>query len=458
MMILGQAFDKTLIGQNYLSFIVGLSLLRRKQSVLLIDDRRVGFDTLWGHYLTYLDFQYLQLWGIVYNIDELKQLHRYLRKVPIKFHMGKKAFYLPHEPFDNLNECLRRFPDIFGPVKTHFGQDWQEFNKTYYSCVEHLAEISFRFQSLYAINTDIYKEMKWPHFNQLLSQVYEEYQKLLRERPEDPFIQFLSLAKSLYHREILFELSLFEMGHLLLSLLGPVYQIDHKALEADLSRRFQEWGGHYKQSTINSWQIDENNLSHIELNSFEGVIAPNQSYFMGQLSADFPFTNDLHSGGYRAALYKIQSPGPFDLLKGERILYSQFDHLGGDIPLIDFYGESPQELHAWVAYRNRLGSKHSFYKKHTQKFLGQALEDILIHQVEGKDLDSKVEESDVFWIRRQGMEFEKNRHLRMGQLELWESLGPLERKRIKRFEYWGPLRSYSVGLFSHLLELKDSFH
>ena len=458
MTILGQDFDKTLIGQNYLSFIVGLSLLRRKQSVLLIDDQRIGFDTLWGHYLTYLDFQYLQLWGIIYDIDELKQLKRYLRKVPLTFYMGTRPFYLPHRPFDNLNECLRRFPDIFGPVETSLPQDWQEFNKTYDSCVEHLAEISFRFQGLHTINADIYKEMKWPYFNRLLIQVYEEYKRLRRERPEHPFIQFLSMAKSLYHREILFELSLFEMGHLLLCLLGPVYQIDHKALGIDLSRRFKEWGGHHKQSTVNSWQINENNLSYIELSSFEGVIVPHQSYFMGQLSADFPFLNDLHKGGYRAAFYKIQSSGPFDLVKGQRIVYSEFDHLGGDIPLIDFYGESDNELHAWVAYRNRLGSKHSFYEKHTRKFLDKALQNIFIHQEKEKYLDDKVQESDVFWIRRQGMEFEKNRHLRMKQLKLWESLGPLERQEIKRFEYWGPLRSCSIGLFSYLLELKDSFH
>ena len=458
MMILGQKFDKTLIGKNYLSFIVGLTFLRKKQSVLLIDDKRIGFDTLWGHYLTYLDFQYLQLWGIIYDINELKRLNQYLHKVPIKFYTGENSLYLAHEPFDNLNECLRRFPDIFGPVKNAFQQQREEFNQTYYSCTEHLAEISFRFQGLHTINSNFYQEMKWPYFDQLLGQVYEQYRQLLKDRPEHPFIQFIFLAKSLYHREILFELSYFEMGHLLLCLLGPIYQIDYQALETDLSHRFQELGGHYKQSTINSWQIDKNKLAHIELNSFEGVIIPHQCYFMGQLSADFPFTNGLHPGGHRAALYKIRSNQLFDLVKGERILYSQFDHLGGDIPLIDFYGESSELLHAWVAYRNRLGSKHSFYQKHTQSFLHQALQNILIRQVKDRDLEYAVEESQTFWVCRPGMEFEKNRSLRTGKLKLMESLAPLAQRPINHFDYWGPLRCYSVGLFSYLLELKDSFH
>ena len=456
-MLLNKTFDRTLIGQNYLSFITGITLLLKKQSVLLLDDKRVAFDSLWGHYLNYLNFQYLQLWGVASDIDELKRINHYLKPVPIKFYTEAGPLYLPGEPFDNLNECLRRFPDIFDTNESerllNLGRN--EFNQTYYQCVEYLAEVSFRFKNLPTMTSSFYGEMKWPYFDQLFEQVNNKYRQLLNSQPKHPFLQFIYLAKSLYHREILFELSPFEVGHLLLCLLGPIYQMKHRKLEEDLQDKFQAIGGHHKQSTINSWQIYQNQLTHIELNSFEGVIAPNQCSFMGLLSPEFPFTNDLNQDGYRGASYKIRGPNSFNLVAGERILYSHPDYLGGDIPLVDLYCSSPQMLNAWIPYRNRLGSKYTFYQKYLDKFLLQALESILVRQIDKSSFDREVEEAKTFWIRRKSMEFEQNYHVRMKQMELKESLGPLAQIKINRFDYWGPLRSYSVGLFSYLLELKD---
>ena len=454
-MALHRVFDRTFIGQNYLSFITALAFLRRKESVLLIDDNRVNFDSLWGHYLNYLDLQYLQLWGIIDDIEELKGLRQYLRKVPITFYVGASPFYLPGSPFDNLNECLRRFPDVFVLSEDASNQSRQDFDQTYYHCMEHLAEVSFRFKNLQTIRHNFLEGIKWPYFDRLLKQLYGKYRELLRTQPEHPFIHFLYLAKSLYHREILFELSEFEVGHLLLCLLGPVYQMKHKRLEEDLQEKFQAMGGHLKQSAINSWQIYQNQLTHIELDSFEGVIAPNQCYFMGHLSPEFPFTNALYSEGYRGIYYKIRSSGVFDLIEGKRILYSRENHLGGDIPFIDFYGFSPRMLYAWVPYRNRLGSKHTFYQKQIKTLLDEALKNILIRQVEGEMIEREVEESQTFWIHREGLEFEKNYHIRRKKLKLMENIGPLKQSPINRFSYWGPLRCYSVGLFSYLVELKD---
>ena len=288
-MLLNQKFDRILIGQNYLSLIAGLALLRAKRSVLLIDDHRVGFDTLWGHHLSYLDFQYLQLWGIMDGIEELICLEQYLQQTPIKLSLGKRALYLGGRPYDNFNECLRKFPDVFKESSEFLKCGGEEFNQDYEDCVERLGEVSFRFKNLSTISGGLYREMQWPFFNQLLPQVYGQYQRLLKERPEHPFVHICYLAKSLYHRDVFLQLNEFEMGHLLLCLLGPVYRMDDLALEQGLKKRFLQWKGRYKRSTINSWQVDKNCLAHIELSSFEGVIAPGQCYFMGQLSAHFPF-------------------------------------------------------------------------------------------------------------------------------------------------------------------------
>ena len=94
-MLLNRTFDRTLLGKNYLSFIIGLTLLRKGQSVLLVDDHRIAMDDLWGHYLTCLDLKYLQLWGIVHNIEELKCLDRYLKQVPVTFYLGAKGLASP---------------------------------------------------------------------------------------------------------------------------------------------------------------------------------------------------------------------------------------------------------------------------------------------------------------------------------------------------------------------------
>ena len=455
-MLLNRTFDQTLLGKNYLSFIIGLTLLRKGQSVLLVDDHRIAMDDLWGHYLTCLDLKYLQLWGIVHNIEELKCLDRYLKQVPVTFYLGAKAWHLPGHPSGNLAECRRKFPEIF-TLSDHLGHG--NIDHVYGQCVESLAEVSFRSKTLQTMDTSFYRSMKWQAFDQLFATIYAQYKILLKTNPKHAFIQFLCLAKSLYHREVLFELDEFELGHLLLCLLGPLYQLDYRALGADLGQKFQHRGGGVKQSTINSWQVYQGRLAHIELDSFEGVITPHHSHFMGQLSGDFPFSNALDGDGYRGAWCKLSSPeGAFDFTCGRRICYSHLDSLGSDLPLIEFYGMSSQLLYAWVAYRNRPGAKYSFYQKEIKKFLGQALGHMAIHPLGEEVLarDKEMVESPVFWPRREVMGFAKNFRLQTKKLALQQNLGPLSRSKVEGLDYWGPLRCYSVGLFSYLVDAKDS--
>ncbi|MCY4643541.1 MAG: hypothetical protein OXB88_02895 [Bacteriovoracales bacterium] len=455
MTLLDKSFGQILVGRHHLSFIAGLGLLHRKESVLLIDDERARPGPLWGQFLSPLDVRYLELWGIATNIDELKGLAHYIEGVPLKFYMGDKLIYLPGRPFDNVRELLRWFPDVFSEAENIVGGSGEEFDRDFERGSERLAEVSFRMRTTQTLRPHFFEEMDWPLFEDLSKKAFESYQNLLTTRPSHPFIQFINLGKSLYHREILLEIDEFEMGHLLLSFLGPLYRLDSKTFEQDLCSRFLERGGLCKKAHINHWQIHENELAHIELDSFEGVLPVHHCHLMGPLCPQFPFDSEVESEKYRSAFYRIRGPGCFDLIPKERILYSGFDHLGSDIPLIDFYAPSPDLLYAFVAYRHRHKSKYNFYQKYLRSFLDQALEQVPIRQIPQRDLKIEVEEGESFWIHRNEMSFEKNCQTRKKRLDLMETPRGPGQTKIRRLDHWGPSRCYSIGIFSYLLELKE---
>ena len=69
---------------------------------------------------------------------------------------------------------------------------------------------------------------------------------------------------------------------------------------------------------------------------------------------------------------------------------------GGDLPLIEFWAESPQLLHAWPPYRNRLGAKSSFYHQYLEGFLAQALEGYCRPGQGGRGVGEKVPGGQLF--------------------------------------------------------------
>ena len=449
-MILNKTFDSVLIGDHYLSLMTGLTLINKRQSVLLVDDERIQLDPLWGCYLNALNLECLRMWGSSEQIDALENIEHYGKKIPVRLCVGTTALYLSDSPFDNLRECWRKFPDIFGQETELLHMEDHNFNQLYQQYIEQLSAKTFHEKPSQHTRWDFCCDGKWPLLQKLFQRVHQKYCQLLKTKRHHPFVQLFTLVKALHHKEISWEIKKFESDHLLLCLLSPLYQLDHESLKEELKKEFYHRGGHYKRSLIHSWQFHKDQLNNLELESFEGVITPRQCYFMGQIPLDFPFDIETHQEPYQELSCTISNPKISKLIQKERVLYSQWNHFGHSLPLIDFSPIQPEKLCARIPFKKSPGWKPAFYHQTLMSFLDHAMRDIGGQHTVPNPFDLqpiKVEESPCSWSNGDGKSPLDHRrpHLR----KLWEG-NPLH-----HLSYWGSLCSPQLGFSRYLLDLRS---
>ena len=195
-----------------------------------------------------------------------------------------------------------------------------------------------------------------------------------------------------------------------------------------------------QHSQIRGYQTKNKRLIYLELDSFEGVVRVEQSYLAGQAGGDFPLKDSCFEGqSYGAACYHLQAPSEMDFsfMEGERCLYSHPHHFASNIAFVDFYCPHAQALKAYVPWPKGVGGKEALYRGHMEDLLVQAVEQ---HKPGLKDFKREERGEGLGWP---------------GQ-SVW-TRGPQSpgKNPVGHLEYWGPLRSGGLGVFGHLMSMKE---
>ncbi len=457
-MLLDRNYDKVVLGKNYLSLLSSIILGRNGERVLLIDDGRVMIDKLWGNYFSEIEKDYLQLCGIVYNIEPFVGIDRFLKRINICLNIDQRYLALGNTPYDNLLELSRKFPDVIDPKILNNSQMAPgEFNEQFYLRMDRFAELLFRFKSYQTVDQQIFDEIDLPLLKRIRESFKSSYK--LAENPENIHLRsFFTAIKGYFHLEAVEYCSAFELDHLLLCLLSPQYCLDTDKLEIELETIFEERHGALKQTRVHSWQIYKGKLTHFELESFEGVVGPEDSLYMGHLCSDIPFALNPPNDYFKTAEVVVYLKDDLFKLDAESIIYTSSHLFCSDLPLVFIRKSSSRSIVLEIPYKDKLGVKPSFYRAQLIELAKEAIESSFFISLENKDISFEILQGKTYLVDRRFQSFESQRAMIRDFSKVYELQRPGEQERISGVEYWGPQRISAVGLLSYLMELRDHLH
>lgn len=459
-MMLNNKYDAVLIGKNYISYLLGLILQDQGQMVLLIDDPKVGYGENWSLHIGEVEKRFLKTWGEVYQLNPLINIENYLRVCPTILFFEKKIFQFGESPASSMRELMRKVPELFDYDPQFFlnsEQECKQFNDNFDLFCDRVSEISFKFRSTQNFDNSIFENANWDLFRKLRTKFVQNFKKGNIDEGSINLLHraLVSAGQSLFQSKLANAATDFELSYLLLSLLSPRYMIDHKKLNSDLKNLFIANGGHLKKTTVQDWQIEKGRPVNILLESFEGVIHPNEVFLMGGTESSFPFTfrSKWESCSCLDFKFKID-PAYTQFFAGKQLIYSERSRLGTDFPY--WYGRFSEQGQVVIKmiFPQVKGGKSTFYQPKMVSLVRQDLKKIF-PELDTDHLIRSIEVSQGTdqWIRlgNQGTILENGSKY----FSLRERFAPDVGQKVSSVRYWGPLRAPTLGMFSFYMDLKN---
>lgn len=452
--------DMALVGKNYLSYLLGLELIDRKQKVLLLDDDRLSYGQLYTDSLPQLEVEFLKTWGSDKDIEPFKNIEKYLKRRSLTFSIGNDLVRLGGRPSHNFSEIIRKMPqilpaglDIKWPYETEQGQ--KDFDEAFLAFSKRVAQNAFRYKSVQSFNTAVFLAHCPPDIKACFESFEQVYEKMNTEGYSSYFseLTFFFMARGKFQKKFSMELSRFELFHLFLTLLSPLYELDQESLLEDLETVLISRGGMFKRTRIREWLFHKSKPWSLELASYDGIIHPKNISLLGADPAGLSIRlkNPGQSYGCVRAKFKYLNSGSV-LWKGEKFLRSTHKMLGTENPLweIDF-GEI--ELVVKIFVKKLKGSKIEFHHKTILNMLESDIEEVfpgLWNELESASLDWGPE----IWIEGQKGKYK-------GDIPFPKSVAvtnvkePMSEEQLNQVYYFGPYKEGPLGLLSSLMEIKD---
>lgn len=453
--MLQKNYSLAVVGKGYLCFLYGIELLRNKHSVLLLDDDRLEYGDLFTYGLTNLDLEFLKAWGSDRGIPVLQNVHDYVSAKPYTYVLGKKRVLLGGDPWNNLRELYRKFPNLF-PFG-HLFQANEDENEakakenfiTDFNLLNHrLGFNGFRFKSLENNTIDYLLGQSPESFKDL----FLIFKNALRENKKEGWT-FLYFIRSLYHKRLASSYSDPELFHFFLCLLSPHYMLNEEGLAKDLTQIFIERGGHFKETQVREWKFFRGLPWSMELASFEGIIHPHKISFLGS----YPFGLPLKvKHGWRKFLSVHFTAKVEDVrieeLKDQLVVCGSPEGLATDIPLwrLEVRGN---EIFGQYLYREKLGSKLKFYEDFMKERLLENL-NLWCPDIRDNIQSLKLSPGKEVYLD-QSYSYQSSALPKLKEVKLYDFSSPFLKNKLKNVNYFGPLKGLPLGLYGQLLEIKE---
>lgn len=452
--------DMALVGKNYLSYLLGLELIDRKQKVLLLDDDRLSYGQLYTDSLPQLEVQFLKIWGTDKDIDPFKNIEKYITKKSLTFSIGNDLVRLGGRPSHNFSEIMRKMPELLPagleikwPYNTEQGQ--ADFDDAFMAFAKRVAQNAFRYKSVQSFNTAVFLAHCPPDIKTCFESFESVYQKMQDEGYSKHFkeLTFFFMARGKFQKKFSMELSRFELFHLFITLLSPLYELNQDALLEDLETVLISRGGMFKRTRIREWLFHKSRPWSLELASYDGIIHPKNISLLGADPAglSIKLKNPGQSYGCIRAVFNYKDVDKI-MWKEEKFLRSTHKMLGTENPLweIDF---SSGYAEVKVFVKKLKGSKIDFHHKTILNMLELDIKDVFPGLWDELDLVS-LDWGPEVWIEGQKGKYK-------GDMPFPKSVAvinvkePMTEEQLSQVYYFGPYKEGPLGLLSSLMEIKD---
>jgi len=441
-MLIEKDFENALLGKSYLSFALGLGFLEKNQRVLLIDDERVQYGKNFLGDIGENEKEILKVWGQVFGIEHFINIDNYLVNRPYYFHFLKRKLKLGGLPHLNYLELQRKLPEFFNLKNIS-----KSFDENLLAYVARISNQIFNYKTLNNLSLQDF-EKTLPKEVLAIAQVFMDYDnKSLLKR------NITLMSKYYFHHEFSDHGSKIDIYNLIIHLLSPRYELDIDRLTEDMRILYCSRGGSYKKSSIESWQLDQGKLFHIQLSSFEGVMNPKRVYYLGQFQQGFPFRIISKNKSYRSIICQLPLGNGLTRFSGQYHLFSLIEDFGTDCPFIEVSFKQ-NFLEAKLIYHNDLGSAPKFYKQEVGTYLKFVMENNFHFDDFSLEGIQFLESFDEYF---DGSSTPKDK-LQKDEIEIIEYDRPGGGKSLKGIKYMGPLVGHRLGLFSHIMNLKEEIH
>lgn len=446
--ILDKYFNNVLIGNNSLSCILGLGLLKARKKILIIDDERLHYGPLYAQNLGELEKNFLEVLGEDEGLRPLVEVDKFLHRAPLRFCVDRGQILLGRRPWQNFVELNRKLPEIFDSQFVDSCADVlndasraEEFDQMFYSTSVRIATSAVRVDGVEQLNFNLF-------LNQCPEQIKEMFAGFKTQVTLKGLVGHLYLWRSYYQQQMGPELDELELFHLFLSLLGPRYELDELALKTELLQLCREHGGQFKSTSVREWKFHKKAPWCIELASFDGIIHPERLSFFGSDFERTPFRPAKSPERYKGLCltWRLNTPA-LERLKGERLMSAQLTDLGTDCPwwMADFFEDRIELL---VPIAHEPGLKTQFLLKNLRPKLRAHLLD-WVGDFELEQLKESVYFGPELWVcggdepRTQGL----------GLVDVGR---PGQKNLLRNVHYYGPLNKRPMGLFSGLVAIKEA--
>lgn len=447
--MLSKSYKKCIYGKNYISLAYGIQSIKAGYSCLLVDDHLSLADNKW---ITNIGLLELKLYGSIgqkQDITAFKQIAAYAGSKNTLLNLNDKLIELGASPYANLKELARKIPETFhetyvqkiealGPAK--FDQLFEEF-------LEEIAQASILNMTPASNVETVIKTILVKEQYQDLSFIWDVsmHEQLSKQLHFALQMMFQSTFSAHFHKTQNF--------YLILSLLSPRFEINTRKLEDDLLYQFQNLDGDYKRSTVVNWGIECQALEYILLNSVDGLIQVDETYYFANEHERLPFKSTIENTTYKSIKIRTLIDHDFiDLFKDKRIIFSSEKRMGSDFPYWEMTLNEHGELKAIFSYADQKGTKASFYYHNALDTIYQSLVNIL-PGIDRLDWQARSELSlgDDIWFEY------KNFHRDIMDkdliLEHRTFVENSEEKSLGKIYQCNPKRSRSLGLYFYLLEI-----
>lgn len=453
-MILKKDYALVVVGKSYLHYIYAIEALKENNNVLLLEDDRLSFGDLYSYGISDLEYAYLVTLGKDRDISPLSQLSCYLREKLIHFHWEKSRIVLGSDPWDNLQELSRKFPQFF-PFHDYLNEsDSYSFNLEFMTYVKLLGKSSYRFKMIQTVSMEYFLKT----CPTMIKKLFETFKECL-DKDEENSKPFLYFFRGHYHKFYSSAHPEYEVFHLFILLLSKHYVIDQEKLMSDLTPVLISFGGDYKETKIQDWKFYKSRPWSLELSSFEGIIHPEKIVFLGCDPRKLSLRAGYKDPHYQAVHFRCPiEDNRLSFFEDSLIVQGDRLNMGGAVPSWHFQIKDG-DLVGFCAFRKNRGSKVCFVEEELRKLLEYELDKWLPElslSIIG-DIDFYLGEE---FFPDDSFHYKKSFIPKQKRIVLSSYSNPLSNEKLKQVSYLGPLKRHAFGFYGQLLTLKEGsyFH
>jgi len=436
----------TLLGKNYLSFLMSFGFLEKTKDVVILDEKNNSFP--FSEPLLDLEKNILHTWGKDLNYRPLERIERYLKPIPVSIIVEGVQVNLGQSPWKNLRELLRKFPQVFGQgaAISFFRHKESNFNETYFNYTARLGEIIFRFKNTPNLNFLTFLENCPVEIKGL-------FEKFKEGVSNDELFRFL--CQAFYQRKIGRSTSDIELFHVFLCLLSPQNEIDQKSFEEDLEKAYRENGGMLKQNSIKDIDFKGRKVWRINFDDEDTLTAKDVYLSRGPISK-YQFKISTNRPLYTCVNVKWSFANlPIKYREAIKVILTDKNRMGAFGPYSELRLQN-NTLWAQVLVPFEIGSKVEFYKKSITEILKNDLQNLWGQWWENP-IEEDMQMGDSLWpmVGRSSISLGKVEFMLPKKLSV---KGISKTKKIfglKNLHYIGNFGGEALGLLSTLMEIKD---